>query len=249
MTDKIHVSSGRRKRPYIMVDNELIRSPELTINEKVLYMLLDTYADRGRECFPGLKVLAKLLNVDTRTVQRILKSLVEKKMITKTARFNTKGVQISNLYELEDLPEEYTMEYVLEQKKSPTAEKSELTIDDTMGSNQYEKYRKILADQIEYEHLLSIYPLDKTIITEILDIAIDYLMATDEKLRIGQQIKDQSIVKSTYSKLRRYHIEYVLDNWKNHTEKVINPRSYIAAMLYNSVQSMNLDMMNHVKTT
>ena len=69
------------------------------VHKLVLVVLGDAADDQGR-CWPRVSTVAKKVGVSTRTVQRVLHCLVERKMITVEPRKRGDGSSSSNLYRL-----------------------------------------------------------------------------------------------------------------------------------------------------
>ncbi len=69
------------------------------VHKLVLVVLGDAADDQGR-CWPRISTVAKKVGVSTRTVQRVLHHLVNRKMITVEPRKRGDGSSSSNLYRL-----------------------------------------------------------------------------------------------------------------------------------------------------
>jgi hypothetical protein len=94
-------------------------------------------------------------------------------------------------------------------------------------------YRECVNENIETEALCQNYPHDEGTIRGIVDLMVDVLTSSKEKMIIGGEERSTNVVKGRFMKLTRFHIEDVLDNWHKLTEPPINPRQYLMAMLYN----------------
>jgi hypothetical protein len=66
----------------VQVDKDFIINPIMTPGEKMLYLLLCTYAREDDTAFPSQKLMADELGVSERQVRNLLHSLVEKRIIT-----------------------------------------------------------------------------------------------------------------------------------------------------------------------
>ena len=79
---------------------DALKDPELSDTDKLVYsVLVFRYNSRTRQCNPSVETIAKDLSKSTRTIERSLKSLREKKYITNFRGFPGKG---SNMYQLKD---------------------------------------------------------------------------------------------------------------------------------------------------
>ena len=101
-------------------------------------------------------------------------------------------------------------------------------------ANQRERYREILSGNISYEILLQDYPLDRDILTEILELMVDTVCTTRSTVRISGDDKPAEVVKSQFLKLDSEHIRFVMDSLKDNTTRIRNTRQYLLATLYNA---------------
>ena len=101
-------------------------------------------------------------------------------------------------------------------------------------ANQREQYREIISENISYGILLQDYPLDRDILTEILELMVDTVCTTRSTVRISGDDKPAEIVKSQFLKLDSEHIRFVMDGLKDNTTRIRNMRQYILATLYNA---------------
>ena len=76
-----------------------LRQDLAPVHKLVLVVLGDAADDQGR-CWPRISTVAKKVGVSTRTVQRVLHCLANKKMITVEPRVRGDGSSSSNLYRL-----------------------------------------------------------------------------------------------------------------------------------------------------
>ena len=100
--------------------------------------------------------------------------------------------------------------------------------------DQREQYREILSGNISYEILLQDYPLDRDILTEILELMVDTVCTTRSTVRISGDDKPAEVVKSQFLKLDSEHIRFVMDGLKDNTTRIRNMRQYLLATLYNA---------------
>ena len=100
--NKIKTSTDQRS--YSMVYHDFLDSNLLNGQEKLVFILLKRFADLEGKCFPSLNKLTKLSGFSKSTVQRTLKSLEEKKVLSIEHRKTDEGNK-SNIYILYDLAE------------------------------------------------------------------------------------------------------------------------------------------------
>ena len=100
--------------------------------------------------------------------------------------------------------------------------------------NQRDRYREIISENISYGILLQDYPLDRDILTEILELMVDTVCTTRSTVRISGDDKPAEVVKSQFLKLDIEHIRFVMDGLKDNTTRIRNMRQYLLATLYNA---------------
>lgn len=87
-------------KPFTMIKNAIIDSENiLNEHEKILYIVLLRY---GNKAFPSLATLSKKCGFSKRTAQRTIDTLIEKKLLKKKNRINSKNGNTSNIYTLID---------------------------------------------------------------------------------------------------------------------------------------------------
>lgn len=69
---------------FIQIPVEIWENQEIGWNEKVLLMEIDSYTQRGRDCFVSDEYIADFLSVSVSTAKRILSNLIHKGFIRKT---------------------------------------------------------------------------------------------------------------------------------------------------------------------
>lgn len=88
-----------RKRDWFWIENSLIDNLELSIYEKMIYIVLVRHLDDESTCFPRRSTIAKEAGCSEATVKRTINSLEEKKLIKRVFRKDEiTGKNTSNLY-------------------------------------------------------------------------------------------------------------------------------------------------------
>ena len=75
-----------KQSKFGLVDADVIQDSELSLRAKAIYALLSTYANRERECYPSVSSLCDRAGVSRRTMERILKELIEKNYVKRRNR-------------------------------------------------------------------------------------------------------------------------------------------------------------------
>lgn len=71
---------------------------QLPSRAKLVYMYLRDRSNTNGTCWPGIKTIAKDLNLSSSTVKRALNDLSHAGLISKVPRFRKNGGSTSNLY-------------------------------------------------------------------------------------------------------------------------------------------------------
>ena len=97
---KDNLRDGRVKN-WFYLENDLLDRQDLTIYEKMIYIVIARYVDKEDKAFPSDPTIAKKGSMSERQVQTIINSLVKKGLIKKESRINKDNKsKTSNLYTL-----------------------------------------------------------------------------------------------------------------------------------------------------
>ena len=72
-----------RVRNWFYLDNDLLDREDLSIYEKMIYIVITRYVDKEGKAFPSVSTIAKKGSTSTRQVQIIINSLIKKGLIKK----------------------------------------------------------------------------------------------------------------------------------------------------------------------
>ena len=98
--NKDNLRDGRVKN-WFYLENDLLDRQDLTIYEKMIYIVIARYVDKEDKAFPSVPTISKKGSMSERQVQAIIKSLVKKGLIKKEPRINKYNKsRTSNLYTL-----------------------------------------------------------------------------------------------------------------------------------------------------
>lgn len=95
-------------------------------------------------------------------------------------------------------------------------------------------YSALIRKNLELDDLLSRYPLEKDIITEIYQLVLETMLSSNEQIQIAGDNYPADFVKSRFLQLRFAHVEYVLDRLRSNTTKVRNIKKYLLTVLFNA---------------
>jgi len=97
---KDNLRDGRVKN-WFYLENDLLDREDLTIYEKMIYIVIARYVDKEDKAFPSVPTIAKKGSMSERQVQTIINSLVKKGLIKKESRIDKYNKsKTSNLYTL-----------------------------------------------------------------------------------------------------------------------------------------------------
>ena len=77
-----------------------IYAEDLSHREKTVYIYLRDRADASGVCWPGIKTIARDMNLSRSTVKRALTDLEQHGYLAKLPRYRPNGSNTSNLYTL-----------------------------------------------------------------------------------------------------------------------------------------------------
>ena len=106
-------------------------------------------------------------------------------------------------------------------------------------SNEFDAYRELVKENIEFDYLIQRYEMDTDTIRGIVDIMVEAICSSAPVIRIGGQEVPQGVVKSRLLKLRSDHIEYVMTCLSENTTKIRNIKSYLLTTLYNAPSTID----------
>jgi DNA-binding transcriptional MocR family regulator len=113
-----------KKTYFVQAENNFIRNPKYSINQKMVYLALQSYAGAVTSCYPSKSTLAKDLNTSTKTIERVLKELENLGAILVINQITENNRKTSNMYMLCDI-DKNTGEFIpssIEQFKCLTLE-------------------------------------------------------------------------------------------------------------------------------
>lgn len=87
-----------REKGWWWAENEIIDRDDLTIYEKMAYIVLCRHADRESRCYPSTKTVAIKMKCSHRQAKEVLKNLREKQLIGTRHRISARGDKTSNEY-------------------------------------------------------------------------------------------------------------------------------------------------------
>lgn len=114
---------------------------------------------------------------------------------------------------------------------------TEITTETTTGDYpilSYQQIRERFREQIGYDAICNDRPYEIKQLDELVDVAMDVLTTTKNKIRINREEKPVGTVKSVYWKLDMFTMKFVMDSLRESATKVRNMRAVIMTALYNA---------------
>lgn len=117
---------------------------------------------------------------------------------------------------------------------------------DVIDSDTINNMRNFIKENIDYT-ILTQNGDNQDDIDNIVEIITDVMTSKKPMIRIAGEYRPISVVKSVYSKLDMFDIQYVCECLNKTTTKIVNIVAYIRTALYKSKQTIHLYYANQVQ--
>lgn len=205
------------------------------------------------------KNICKTLNVSDKTATKILAELEEIDLIQRVRQGQGKPCRIymKNFLDTEHIRLMTSSSSDSELGESPDPGSEVLRCNDT-ETNHTEftdtylissrdmtrrdtraKYRQYFMERLEIDTMKQSYPYDKAVIDEILEIILDTVCSTRDRIYVAGEWQPVDIVKGRFLALDSEHLEYVLQSMAENTTRVRKVKQYLLTALYNAPLTMN----------
>lgn len=104
----------------------------------------------------------------------------------------------------------------------------------------------VIKENIAYEDFKIAYPRDMELIDEFVSIMVDAVLSKSKYVRVDGEDKPRELIKSAMMKLKYFHIEYVLSQFKSYDKQIKKKKQYILSMLYHSSMELEIGVTNEV---
>lgn len=104
----------------------------------------------------------------------------------------------------------------------------------TEGNGSWEHYFEYFREHLEFDILLSRYPLEHNLLNAILELIVETVCSRRKLIRIASDDKPIEVVKSRLMKLESEHICFVVDCFKANKTEIRNVRQYLLAAIFNA---------------
>lgn len=110
----------------------------------------------------------------------------------------------------------------------------------TGSMDEMDKYKCVVRKNINYTCFENDWAYDIKMVDELIDLIVEIMTLPDTTtVRIGGIEKNVALVKSQFMKLKKAHIEYVINCLKKNTTKISNIHAYLLTTLYNAPLTMD----------
>ena len=110
---------------------------------------------------------------------------------------------------------------------------------DGMEEKEWLENREQIKANIDYRYLVTQFPDDLELTTEIVDLMADTVSSKADTIRIGGINRSADLVRDRLLALTSDHIRYVIGCMKGTTTEIRNIRQYLLTALYNSPTTIN----------
>lgn len=110
-------------------------------------------------------------------------------------------------------------------------------IEENTKAGDPSRWYNIVKNRIDYENMIADYPQDASLIDELVMLISEVFASTRHEMYIAKNLLDMGHIKSTFSEIRRAHIEIVIGGLKKTESMPKNKKNYILTSLYNSVST------------
>lgn len=90
----------QKRKPFTIIDNDILMDEGLSIYEKMVYAILCCYADRQGLCYPSYKTIAKKADCSPRKAFDAIQSLEASGLLVKQPQQSDNGRYGNNLYKI-----------------------------------------------------------------------------------------------------------------------------------------------------
>lgn len=94
--------------------------------------------------------------------------------------------------------------------------------------------------QIDYDFIVEENPYITDMVDNIVFLMAEVLSCKDDYMVIGKSQKPAMLVKENYLKIKKHHVEYVIEKLKSSGSQIGNIKQYVMTMLFNAAGTFDL---------
>lgn len=255
------MSSGafrKKKTSYAQVSNNALRDKDLSLKAKGLLALIESYL--SLENFTLYKQFLINKSTDGETSFRgAWNELKDKGYLIQYKLKNEDTKQFYYEYEICDNPDvenpHVAIDHIAPRVELPHVENPHVaylpdglsTMWKTTSYNNSLSNNTLIINtihtNIDYDPVFINSP-DKDSVDNIINVMVDVLVNNYKTIKINNGEIGIESIRSAFLKVNMSHITYTINAINNHRDKIINMRSFILSVLYNSVLTLDLYYQN-----
>lgn len=239
---------------FTQIPNHIIRSKTLKPSQKIVLMVLCSYANNENLAFPSYQTIADDSGISRRKAIENIGELEKLGCIRKIEQKSAKGDHTANDYVVliggadSAPPGENSAPPGSEYPAPPGAESApnqyiynninniSNNIYQSITADEMDATESLIKENIEYEILKERYT--DGMLEEIVSIMVEAVCGTSPTVRIGGNVLSRDVIKSQMLKINSEHIEYIIDSLRKNTTKIRNIKSYLLKCIYSAPQTI-----------
>lgn len=216
--------------------------------------------DRGRIfVYMTNKAICKLLHISDKTATKLLVELEKIDLIQRVRQgqgrpskiyvkkfFDTERVRLlernrsdSEFVDVSDQGAEILRCNIIKDNDTKCTDTNLISSRDTTRRDARAHYRQHFMETLEIDNMKERYPYDMAVIDEILEIILDTVCSTRDRIYVAGEWQPVDIVKGRFLALDSEHLEYVLQSMAENSTRVRKVKQYLLTALYNAPLTMN----------
>ena len=216
--------------------------------------------DRGRIfVYMTNKTICKLLHISDKTATKLLVELEKIDLIQRVRQgqgrpskiyvkkfFDTERVRLlernrsdSEFVDVSDQGAEILRCNITKDNDTKCTDTNLISSRDTTRRDARAHYRQHFMETLEIDNMKERYPYDMAVIDEILEIILDTVCSTRDRIYVAGEWQPVDIVKGRFLALDSEHLEYVLQSMAENSTRVRKVKQYLLTALYNAPLTMN----------
>lgn len=260
---------GINSQGYGIIPKMVMQDKRLTIQAKAIYGYFCSYAGAGKTAFPKRSKIMSDLKISKDSYYKHFNLLKEYGYIEVSQEKDQSGYFDRNIYTLmESLPcpknqdtepcpnspcpvlpdtDKQDIIKVTGFKNNSIYNNQSVSQDKTDGQS-FKDVLDLIQENVSYKDLKTAYRADMELVDEFIAIILDTLLSEGKTVRINGENKPRELVKANLMKLTYDNIVHVLQQFKEHGERIRKKPQYILSMLYHSPMELNAHYTNWVKS-
>ncbi len=228
---------------FTMIENEVIDSEDLTVYEKMVYIVLCRFAKDG-ECFPSYETIAKRAGCSRQKAINVVRDLCNKGLISKEQRKNDQDEYTSNIYYINGLENHVeggsTQERLPSTREIPPSQQG-LPKQDIINNTNLKR----VSQSVNSVSREGVEEQTDELNTIIHNARVESYESEEIKETLKEIIKqcyDDNTTKTRIKKLKLEHIDIAILNYRTaqNEKEIKNPKLYFKKCLLSAIEEFGL---------